>query len=405
MILKTPKILIPKKQFNLTKWAVVACDQFTSQKDYWDKLDKECGDVSTLRIIYPEVFLGENEKERIDKINKTMIEYLNKGIFEEINDSYILVERTTGYGHKRLGLIISVDVEKYDYKPLSSAPIKATEKTVEERIPVRVKIRKNASLELPHVMLLMDDIEKNIIEPLYKQRKQYELLYDFELNMNGGHLRGYRIRNTKDINDKIMNLINKDVLKAKYGISDNPFLFAVGDGNHSLATAKACWEKIKEYTEDKENHPARYALCELVNLYDDDLIFEPIHRVMFNVDDNFVEEFVNVSQGPDKAYIVYKGEKIEYNVNQSKPEAIYNIQTFLDNYMLKHNNARIDYIHGEDNTVKVAKENNGVAILMPKVKKSELFKYVLTKGVLMRKAFSMGEAEEKRYYMECKRIK
>lgn len=405
MILRTPDILLPKENFDHTKWAVVACDQFTSQIDYWQKLDRECGDISTYRIIFPEVYLGKNETERINNINNKMQEYLDKKIFREIADSYILVERSTSYGHTRLGLVISVDVEQYDYKPLSNAMIKATERTVEERIPVRVRIRENAPLETPHIMLLMDDVKREIIEPLYKNRDKLELLYDFELNMNGGHLKGYKVADTEWINNKIMNLIDKDVLLEKYGVSDNPFLFAVGDGNHSLATAKACWDKIKDSVKDKENHPARYAMCELVNLYDDDLIFEPIHRVIFNGGKEFVREIKAVSQGPSKAHIVSNGIKEEINIPDSAPEAIAKIQDFLDDYLKKHKEAGIDYIHGEEYTLEVAKEHNGVAILMPTIEKSELFKYVLLKGVLCRKAFSMGEAEEKRYYMECKKIK
>jgi len=405
MIVKAPKILIPKKEYDYTKWAVVACDQFTSQQDYWDNLDRECGDVSTLRIIYPEVFLGVDEDKRINSINNKMAEYLEKGIFNEIDDSYILVERTTSYNHKRLGLIISIDVEQYDYKPLTKAPIKATERTVEERLPVRIKIRENAPLETPHVMLLMDDINREIIEPLYLERDKMDLLYDFELNQKGGHIRGYRVKDTEKVNKKLNKLIDKDVLREKYGTSDNPFLFAVGDGNHSLATAKACWSKIKDTVEDKENHPARYALAELVNLYDDDLVFEPIHRVMFNVGEDFTDKLKEVSKGKGKAYIVSKGVKSEINIPESKPEAIAKIQEFLDEYLKQNKKAGIDYIHGEEYTLEVAKKGKGVAILMPTIEKKELFRYVLERGVLCRKAFSMGEAEEKRYYLECKKIK
>jgi hypothetical protein len=405
MIIKTPDILIPKKEYDLTKWAVVACDQFTSEKDYWENLDNICGDISALRIIYPEVYLNEDEENRIKTINAKMSEYLEKGIFREIKGSYILVERITGYNHKRLGLMISIDVEQYDYTPLTAAPIKATERTVEERLPVRIRIREDAPLETPHVMLLMDDVNKEIIEPLYAMRDSLELLYDFELNSGGGHVRGYRVTDTEDVNSKLMRLIDKDVLNEKYGVSDNPFLFAVGDGNHSLATAKACWERIKHSVDDPENHPARYALAELVNLYDDDLLFEPIHRVMFNVDKSFIDELRQVSSGPDKAYIVYEGERYDFSIPSVKPEAIAVIQDFLDKYLSEHKGAEIDYVHGEEHTVKVADKAKGAAIIMPTIEKSELFKFVLTKGVLCRKAFSMGEAEEKRYYLECKKIK
>lgn len=403
MIIKTPDILIPKEEYDYNKWAVVACDQFTSQKDYWNELDQNCGDISALRIIFPEVFLGNGEEERIANINSTMQEYLDKGIYREIKNSFILTERVTSYNNKRIGLVIAVDVEQYDYKPLTNAPIKATERTVEERLPVRVQIRKDAPLETPHIMLLMDDIEKSIIEPLYEKRKQFELLYDVKLNMNGGHIRGYKVPNADEIIAKIMRLIDKDTLLEKYNRSDNPFLFAVGDGNHSLATAKACWDKIKDSV--GSDHPARYALCELVNLYEDDLVFEPIHRVMFNVNDSFIDELKNASKGNDITYIEYKGKKQAINVSDFKPQAIAEIQEFLDRYIKDHEGVEIDYIHGEEHTRKVALDNGGVAIFMPTIEKKELFQYVLNKGVLCRKAFSMGEAEEKRYYIECKKIK
>lgn len=405
MIFKAPDILIPKDIYDYKKWSVVACDQFTSESEYWEQLDSECGDISTLRIVYPEVYLGKDEDNRIKNINKTMKKYLDDSIFREIKGSYILVERTTNYKHKRLGLMIAIDVEQYNFTPLSYAPIKATERTVIERIPVRVKIREGALLECPHIMLLMDDFKREIIEPLYRNRDKLEKLYDFDLNMNGGHLTGYKVTDIEAINSKLIKLIDKDVLTKKYGKADNPFLFAVGDGNHSLASAKACWDKIKGSIVDKENHPARYALCELVNLYDDDLIFEPIHRVMFNVDNAFIKQLITAFKGTGKANIVYNEVRTEFNINESVPMAIAEIQGFLDDYLKINKKASIDYIHGEENTIKVAKKQNGVAILMPTIRKNELFKYVLDKGVLCRKAFSMGEAEEKRYYMESKKIK
>ncbi len=406
MIYKAPDILLPNSDIDYSKWACVACDQFTSQPEYWQELDKFCGDYSTLRIVYPEVYLGLNEQERIACINKNMQDYLNKGIFNEHKNTYILIERTTSYGNKRIGLMLAVDLEKYEYKPLSYAPIKATELTVKERIPVRVKIRENAVIETSHIMLLMDNAERDILEPLYENRDNLEKLYDFQLNMNGGTLKGYKVTDNQELEAKLNRLISKDVLMSKYGVDDNPFLFAVGDGNHSLATAKACWDKIKDTVNDKENHPARYALAELVNIYDEDLKFEPIHRVMFGVGAEFVSDFMSkVSRGEDSAYIVYNGVRIAFQIDSFKPQAIADIQAYLDDYLANHYEASIDYVHGEKYTIDVATQHNGVAILMPTIAKSELFKYVLTRDVLCRKSFSMGEAEEKRYYVECKKIK
>ena len=334
-----------------------------------------------------------------------MQNYLDNGVFDEHKKCFILVERTTIYGRKRVGLIISIDLEAYDYKPLSTAPIKATEMTVESRIPVRVKIREEAPLELPHIMLLMDDVNRDIIEHLYAKRHHMPLLYDFELNANGGHIKGYKVEDTDTVISKLMNLVAPETLIKRYGSADNPFLFAVGDGNHSLATAKACWDKIKDKVYDKENHPARYALCELVNLYDDDLIFEPIHRVLFNAGDEFIDGLMKVSTGSSEAYIVYKGERQNFPINSFSPKAIAEIQEYIDSYIKTHKEASVDYVHGTEHTLEVAKDHGGIAIFMPTIKKNELFRYVLREGVLCRKAFSMGEAEEKRYYFECKRIK
>lgn len=405
-IIKTKDILIPKKDFDYNKWSVVACDQFTSQKDYWNKLYSDCGEYSTLNVIYPEAFLNENQEERLTKIKDNMVRYINEDIFDCYNN-LILVERTTNTGLIRIGLVLSIDLECYDYTPKSNNFIKATELTVVERLPVRVKIRENALIELPHVMLLMDDRKKDIIEPLYKKREKLQKIYDFDLNMNGGHLRGYLVNKSDKLVKKLYKLINDKELIKKYGSSDNKFLFAVGDGNHSLASAKLYWNQLKQTLndEEKKNHPARFALCELVNLHCEGLLFEPIHRVILNADESFIKEMSAKLNGTKKIRVLYNKNEYIINVSENSADAIYDIGEFIDGYIKIHNDVKVDYIHGSEHLIQVSENHNGIAIFMPSIEKDMLFKYVLTKGSLPRKAFSMGEAEDKRYYMESRKIK
>ena len=402
-IIKIPKILIPKNNIDLKKWAVIACDQFTSQKDYWDKLDSYCGEISTLRITYPEIYLNEDRDNRIKKINSNMKKYLQSDIFDCI-ESFILTVRTTKYGRKRVGLMISFDLEQYDYT--KQLAVRATEATVPERLPVRVKIREKACLELPHALLLLDDETKSIIEPLYQNKDKLQKLYSTELNNDGGSIEGYKVENSQEIINKIEELCSGENLKRKYG-SDKPFMFAVGDGNHSIATAKLCWESLKKTLkpEERANHPARFCLCELVNLYEEDLLFEPIHRVVFNVGQDFVAHLQNNLFGEEKITLNYCGKEYICNVDKNSAVAIGQIQEVIDKYIANNPIAEQDYVHGTNHTLEVASENNGVAVFMPKLQKADLFKYISTGKILTRKSFSMGEAEEKRYYLECKQIK
>ncbi len=400
-IIKIPTILLPKENIDLKKWAVIACDQFTSQRDYWEKLDGFCGDVSTLRITYPEIYLNENREERIKSINLTMEKYLNFGIFREVDD-FILTVRTTKFGRKRVGLMISFDLEEYDFR--EQRAVRATEATVPERLPVRVTIRENACLELPHALILLDDCEKGIIEPLYEKRGELEKLYSTELNNGGGSIEGYRVKNSAEIIEAIEKLCTEENLIKKYG-SALPFMFAVGDGNHSIATAKLCWDKLKKSLtpEEAENHPARYCLCELVNLYDDDLVFEPIHRVIFNEGKTLISYLKEKLSGTSEIRLWHDGNEDSVCVNENSAVAIAEIQAAIDSYIAE-NGGEQDYVHGEEHTIEVAKENSGVAVFMPKLQKSDLFKYIASGRILTRKSFSMGEAEEKRYYLECKKI-
>lgn len=405
-VLKVPKILLPKN-VDMTKWSCVACDQFTSEPEYWQKLEEFVGDSpSTLKLIYPEVYLKNSDSIRVDAINNTMSAYYDKGLFEEV-ESLILVKRVLNNGEVRLGLMLAVDLEAYEYTPENKALIKATEKTVVERLPARIDVRKNATLELPHVMLLVDDPDMSIIEPLYSESEEYEILYDFKLNMDGGWIVGYKVPNSETVLEKIYALLDDELIYSRYGVKDNKILFAVGDGNHSLATAKECWELTKKglSEDEKANHAARYALCELVNLYDESLKFEPIHRIIFNANDDFIVNMALNLSGEGRIKVVYSNEEYLINVPINPSEAIRDIQDFIDAYIEEHGDVEQDYIHGDSNLSQIAARDNAIAIFMPTLSKEGLFKYCLTRGVLPRKSFSMGVAEDKRYYLEARKIK
>ena len=406
---KIPKILLPKKDIDKSKWSVIACDQFTSQADYWEAVEEYVGaSQSTLRLIYPEVYLERDDKQaRIEAINANMSKYLKKGLFDEF-EGFILVDRTMNDGRHRLGLMIYVDLEDYEYTEKNDALIKATEKTVVDRLPPRIEIRKGACLELPHIMMLMDDRSQKIIEKLYESRDFLEKAYDFELNMNGGRVQGYKVTNCAQILEEIEGLLKEDVLVEKYG-SSKPILFAVGDGNHSLATAKECWKNIKKTLTpaQRQKHPARYALCELVNIHDKSLDFEPIHRVVFGVDKdfiNFMHDRLLELDGKEQVKVVFEDTIYYWSVCDNPSDAIADIQSLMDEYALTHPEMVIDYIHGDEHLLKVGADGHGVAVFMPKLQKDALFDYVVRRGALPRKSFSMGHAEDKRYYLECRKI-
>lgn len=406
MTVKIPKILLPSKDIDPTKWAVIACDQFTSQPDYWERLDDLVGDAkSTLKLIYPEAYLERDDKEaRTQAINDTMQEYLAQGVFSEVED-FVLVDRQIADGRHRIGLMISVDLDDYEYTPFNTALIKATEKTVVERLPARIAVRKGASIELPHIMLLMDD-DKDILGELYANRDSMDKLYDFTLNMGGGRLVGYRVKDSEKVRSRLEELASGEVSKSKYGVEQS-IMFVVGDGNHSLATAKECWENIKKTLTPEQTltHPARYALCELVNLHDSSLEFSPIHRVVFNVGEEFISYLQDRLVGDDTTIANYKDKQYLLHINSSPSDAIADIQQAIDDYLATHSKAYVDYVHGEEYTLDVARSNDAVAVFMPTISKQSLFGYVARRGVLPRKSFSMGHAEDKRYYMEAKLIK
>ena len=384
-IFKFGEILLPEN-INVTDWGVVACDQYTSQPEYWNTLATKTSDISSLALIFPECFLSSDNSERILSINNKMNEYVQKGIFKEYNGT-ILVERTTESGTRR-GIMACIDLSSYSNDFAEKAPIRGTEGVVAERIPPRVEIRKNASLELPHVMLLIDDKDKTVIEPLIGKG---EKVYDGELNMNGGYIAGYNVQDTTAVELALDKLFKSS--QDKYG---SPLLFLVGDGNHSLATAKACM--------DESNPLSKYALVEIVNIYDEGLKFEPIYRVVYDVDnDDFIKGYTNAVKGGSSTQILTPGktETIDFIVDPI--EGFAKTQMFIDEY-LKTKGGKVDYIHGLDSLREVVEKTKGVGIELKPIDKETFFEYIAKNGPLPRKTFSMGEANEKRYYIECRKI-
>jgi hypothetical protein len=437
-----PEILLPEKNVRYEKWSVIACDQYTSQPEYWEEVSKIVGDsYSTLNLTLPEVYLehGNYDTEgMIKKIHSNMREYLDKNVLVPQKPGFIYVERTTEQGTRK-GLVISIDLENYDYNANSQSLVRPTEKTVIERIPPRVKVRENATAEFPHIMLLIDDSNEAIIEPLSDMKDKLEKVYDFEMMMHGGHISGYKIEDEELIGKLIggfEKLANPELIREKYSLTeDKPvLLFAVGDGNHSLASAKAHWENVKKtLTADQvETHPARFALVEVVNVHDKSLIVEPIHRELFNVDS---EALLNALS----AYCKENGSDLEVKYHDNRtimniedlagdhnthifsivtkdksgtitiknPKAnipVGTIQVFLDEFLKNNTNTKIDYIHGTDVIDNLSAKEGNMGFILPPIEKSDLFRSVILDGVMPRKTFSMGEAHEKRYYIEGKKI-
>ncbi|MBE6908443.1 MAG: DUF1015 domain-containing protein [Ruminococcaceae bacterium] len=405
-------ILLPREA-DMEKWAVVACDQFTSEPEYWERVEKNVGDApSTLRLILPEAELkAPDVEQKIGRINAAMDDYLDKDIFKTLKESLVYIERSQSDGKIRHGLIGMIDLDAYDFTPGSGALIRATEGTVLERIPPRAKVRRNAALELPHVMLLIDDPDKTVIEPLTAEAGGMEKLYDFDLMENGGHIKGFKLtdKQVEAVAQSLSGLCTDEAMQKKYGVSGvAPLLFAVGDGNHSLATAKACWEEQKG-----KNPLARYALVEVVNNHDDALQFEPIHRVLFGVEpktflDEFKKFYPGAHEGRGEGHVigvVYEGYKGEWTVPNPKVQlAVGTLQAFIDDFLKSHG-GEVDYIHGDDVTRELGSKPGNMGFLLPAMGKEQLFKTVMADGVLPRKTFSMGHAQDKRYYIEARKIK
>ena len=439
-----PEILLPVKDIDLAKWSVVACDQYTSQPEYWHGVEKFAGDSpSTLHMVLPEVYLEEDDIEnRINNINEAMRIYLSENILVQKKPGFILIDRKTSHIESRKGLVIAVDLENYDYKRGSQTLIRATEGTVIERIPPRVKIRQNAALELPHIMLLIDDPQKTVIEPLFERVDKFEKVYDFDLMMGGAHITGYRADDEKSISDisiAFKMLAEPDAFRARYGVGQDSgvLLFAVGDGNHSLASAKAHWQNVKAALSSEEaiNHPSRFALVEVVNVHDSGIRFEPIHRVVFNVKpfeilDQMVGYYKSTSNSEASYRTFNSNEEMNSELDKSSKNRAnhvipfifrdrcglytvenpkYNLevgtlQAFLDKLAAEDSKVRIDYIHGEDVAASLGSKEGNIGFLLPPMNKHHLFRTVVLDGTLPRKTFSMGEAEEKRFYLECRKI-
>ena len=413
---KRGNILLPKNT-DMTKWSVVACDQYTSEPEYWNSVRENVGsNPSTLNLTLPEIYLEESDvEERIKKINQNMEELVNMDFFNEYSDSMIYLERTQEDGKVREGLMGIVDLEDYSYEKGSQTLIRATEKTVIERIPPRVKVRENALLELPHIMILIDDEKKNVIESLKNKVTESDIVYDFDLMKNGGHIKGYLLNNETmdEVDERLECLADKDYFENKYGVKDKGILlFAMGDGNHSLATAKACYENLKKEIGEKAlSSKSRYALVELVNLHSDALEFEAINRVIFNTDKdkllNSLKEYYTINKegnGQEFRVVTDNIDEAWYIENPKSNIAVGSIQMFLDDY-LKDNVGKIDYIHGEDVTKSLASKDNNVGFIFDAMAKEDLFKTVILDGALPRKTFSMGHANDKRYYLEARKIK
>lgn len=412
-------ILLPV-DCGLTKWAVVACDQYTSQPEYWERVDQYVGDApSTLRLILPESKLeSDNVEEEIAKINENMAKYLAEDRLRSLDNSLIYIERKLEGGKTRFGLIGKLDLEQYDYSKGSGTPVRATEGTVLERIPPRMRVRRNAPIELPHIMVLIDDPDKNIIEPLHEATSKMSMVYKTTLMERGGQIAGYLLdkEQTEEVLTKMTALADPDRFAKHYNAEGYPVLtFAMGDGNHSLATAKACWEEVKPTLSEaeRENHPARYALIELTNLHDDSLEFEAIHRVLFDVDgEKLLNDYIAAypgahlgeGEGHQVTYILNGKKGVVTVPNPSAQLEVGTLQSFLDTY-LKENGGKIDYIHGEDVTEQLASQPNSIGFILPCMEKDQLFPTVIFDGALPRKTFSMGEAHDKRFYLESRKIK
>lgn len=442
-----PEILLPRPGVDMGAWAVVACDQYSSEREYWEKVRADVGGKpSTLNLIFPECYLEDAEPEaRIEGIRAAMGRYLAEGVLESRGHSFILVERRTPYEQApRVGLIMAVDLECYRYGKDSDSLIRPTEGTIVERLPPRMKIRRAAPLELPHIMLLVDDPGRTLVEPLYAKRQYLPKAYDFELMMGSGHLRGWFVRDARDLGgfaSALEHLADPVAYRARYG-NEQVLLFAVGDGNHSLATAKAIWEETKKELSGRPDeavqlasHPARHALVELVNIYDEGLPFHPIHRALFGVQpkdvlDLLVAHGARIERTADAAQAMARcdasGAPGAAGAGQGAAHVIAfmheggtgiatfdapaanlaagTIQNVLDGWLAGRKGTTIDYIHGAESLVALGTKPGNFGLYLPPIDKAGFFATVVRDGVMPRKTFSMGEAPEKRFYVEARRI-
>ncbi len=412
-------ILLPSG-CDMTKWSVVACDQHTSEPEYWEHVDKFIGkDPSTLRMMLPEhMYKDPNLDEMISDKKDTMADYLERGVFRVCKDSYIYVERKLYNGKVRRGLVGALDLECYDFAEDKKPAVRATEGTVMEKLPVRIRLREDAPLELTHVLVLADDPQETIIEPLAAKKDGLPKLYDFELMEKGGHITGYRVNGelAESIKDAVAALADSESFNRRYGLSGEPtMVFATGDGNHSLATAKVCWEKLKPSLseEERKTHPARYALVEIINIRTEALEFQPINRVVFDVDPEAMVEAMldffsgsHMGKGGDHEIVLTYGENagIISIPKANGALAVGALTKFLDEYVPKVG-GRIDFVHGDDVVVKLSRKPNRLGFILPAIDKDNFFLSIIEDGALPRKTFSMGGSNDKRFYLECRKIK
>ena len=387
-------ILLPRVD-DMTKWSCIACDQFTAEPEYWREAERIVGDEpSTLRLMLPEAWLGVRDSAaETRKIYAAMKDYVNRGIFRTVEQSFIYVERTLPSGAVRRGLVGKLDLECYDWAPGSATPVRATEGTVESRLPARVEVRRGATLEMPHIMVFIDDPENAVIP----SAAGGEVLYDFELMLGGGHIRGSRV--TGEAAER---------LTAALEAPEGSVRFAMGDGNHSLAAAKRCWEQIKRNLPESEleTHPARYALAEIVNIHDEAVTFEPIHRVLLEtVPRGFIEEAAaRLPRGKGQAVTLLAGRReMEIETGMPLGALVALVDELLGDWRREHG-GEPDYIHGDEEARALGGKPSSVGVLLPRLEKAELFPYITEHGPYPKKSFSIGHARDKRYYLECRAI-
>lgn len=387
-------ILLPRVD-DMTKWSCIACDQFTAEPEYWREAERIVGsEPSTLRLMLPEAWLGVRDSAaETRKIYAAMKDYVNRGIFRTVEQSFIYVERTLPSGAVRRGLVGKLDLECYDWAPGSATPVRATEGTVESRLPARVEVRRGATLEMPHIMVFIDDPENAVIP----SAAGGEALYDFELMLGGGHIRGSRV--TGEAAER---------LTAALEAPEGSVRFAMGDGNHSLAAAKRCWEQIKRNLPESEleTHPARYALAEIVNIHDEAVTFEPIHRVLLEtVPRGFIEEAAaRLPRGKGQAVTLLAGRReMEIETGMPLGALVALVDELLGDWRREHG-GESDYIHGDEEARALGGRPSSVGVLLPRLEKAELFPYITEHGPYPKKSFSIGHARDKRYYLECRAI-
>jgi hypothetical protein len=422
--LLVPQVYLPGPGIDLQRWSVIAVDQFTSQPEYWARVEGLVGDApSTLRLTLPEIYLGAaDEAQRIGQIQATMRRYLERGVLQP-HEGFIYLERTLGT-RTRKGLMLALDLERYEYTPGAASLVRATEGTIVERLPARTKIRAGAALEVPHILVLIDDPGRTVVEPVAAAKGRLEPLYDFELMLGSGHLVGYAVGDAG---------LEEQVVRGLRGLAGEaggqPLLFAAGDGNHSLAAAKVLWEELKPNA--GMDHPARYALVEVVNVHDEGLGVEPIHRVLFGLRQDFaaflrracggrlrfapvasaaalVEEVAAAKGGAGHTIGLVGGPDHPFGLLQiADPQASLpagTIQELLDAFMEAGGAEKIDYVHGEEVALRLGSQPGNLGLCLPHLDKGDLFRTVRRDGVMPRKTFSLGEAHEKRFYMDARKI-